>query len=163
MPDNARMKSPTLQSVLTALCLRDPRLLKNDGSINHNELARLANLNQPTVTRILNGESKEPRRDNLAKLAAFFRVGMAQIEGYEEIVGLLLGPEGVERLPAPPSSAQKKEGTTISGTKPFADKLAQLSEPAIVDVFEAIQPHLSKKGKLRLAKILISDVEEGEM
>lgn len=54
------------------------RLMREHG-ISQNELARLTKIPQPTIQRIISGESKEPRRSNLAKLAAYFGVPVAYL------------------------------------------------------------------------------------
>lgn len=53
--------------------------LMREHDISQNELARLTNVPQPTIQRIISGESKEPRRSNLAKLAAYFGVTVAYL------------------------------------------------------------------------------------
>lgn len=40
--------------------------------LSEGALARLANVPQPTIHRIKSGESKDPRRENLAKIAKVF-------------------------------------------------------------------------------------------
>ena len=44
--------------------------------VNEAELAKRSNINQPTVHRILSGESKNPRLSNLAALAKTFSVSV---------------------------------------------------------------------------------------
>lgn len=45
------------------------------------ELANLCGMHQPTLHRIMSGESKEPRDSSLQPLAAYFRVTVAQLKG----------------------------------------------------------------------------------
>lgn len=40
--------------------------------VSENELARATNVKQPTIHRIITGESRDPRRANLEKLARYF-------------------------------------------------------------------------------------------
>lgn len=82
------MNSPTTPQIITALCHRDSNVLNKEGAINHNELARKCKMHQPTVTRILNGDSQSPSTPNIYKLAAYFQVTPGQLRGEDEIRGL---------------------------------------------------------------------------
>ena len=57
------------------------------------ELARLVNLPQPTVHRIVEGESTRPHQDSLKALAKFFNLTIAQLRGVEPIEELEVKPE----------------------------------------------------------------------
>jgi len=59
------------------------RLMQREGIADVAELARLANMNQPTLHRILSGEIKEPKSSTLQPLATFFRVSLGQLRGEE--------------------------------------------------------------------------------
>lgn len=160
MQDNARMNKPTLQDVLTALCLSAPHLLKKDGSINHNELARLASLNQPTVTRILNGESKEPKRGNLAKLATVFAIKVDQLEGLEKIDGLFEDDHYEYQSSSDTKQSISKGLGVAEGILGYRTDVSRLSEDDRQDVLATIREQLSPAGKLRFAQLLLSDLED---
>lgn len=49
--------------------------------ISDNALAREVDLPQPTITRIRNGTTAEPRSDAIEKLAAYFGLSAAQMRG----------------------------------------------------------------------------------
>jgi transcriptional regulator with XRE-family HTH domain len=46
--------------------------LMKDRGISQNELSRRSGVPQPTIKRILDGESREPRRGNIEKIAKCF-------------------------------------------------------------------------------------------
>lgn len=48
---------------------------------NAYDLQRLSGVNQPTIHRILSGESKDPRTDNLRRLAAVYGLQAAHLRG----------------------------------------------------------------------------------
>lgn len=56
------------------------KLMKERG-LNPHSLSLKSGVPQPTIRRILEGESKEPRRDTLGKLAKFFKVTVEQLYG----------------------------------------------------------------------------------
>lgn len=68
------------------------------------ELARLTGLPQPTVHRIVEGDSTRPHQSSLEALAAFFNLTLAQLKGLEQIHELELKlepdlPEGWHKIP----------------------------------------------------------------
>lgn len=71
----------TLSDILESLIREHPQLLKKDGSINQNAVARFTGVNQPTIKRMLDGESGQPRADNIEKLARSFGCSQAVIRG----------------------------------------------------------------------------------
>lgn len=54
-------------------------------SINQNELAERTKVPQPTINRILSGESKDPRHSTVKPLADFFGISVAQLRGDEPL------------------------------------------------------------------------------
>ncbi|MER2529850.1 MAG: S24 family peptidase [Candidatus Competibacter denitrificans] len=64
---------PTVGEILTLLTTR-----KN---ISDNDLADATGLNQPTISRIKSGESKDPRDRTLRPLAEYFGVTVSQLRG----------------------------------------------------------------------------------
>lgn len=88
---------------LERLCLSRPELLKKNGSINQNAVARHTGVNQPTIKRMLDGESDQPRPDNIEKLARYFKVSAAAVRGEAPIdtshINTSDGPEVKGRIP----------------------------------------------------------------
>lgn len=74
--------------VLEGLIKSDKRLLKSDGSINQNAAARAFGLNQPTLSRILSGETQEPKSKVIEAISAYFGVEPAQLRGEKTLVGV---------------------------------------------------------------------------
>lgn len=56
-------------------------LMKLHGGLSVSELARQANVPQPTVHHILSGTTKKPRKQCLDSLAKFFSVSVSQLTG----------------------------------------------------------------------------------
>ena len=54
-------------------------------NIGENELERLSEVTQPTIHRILSGESISPRDSNVGKIAKYFNVSNAQLRGEEPL------------------------------------------------------------------------------
>jgi len=77
---NPFMDTP-ISSALRSLCEPRSEVLKADGTVNHNELARKCGVPQSTITRILRGEIIEPRRAIIEKLAVFFDVSLSEVRG----------------------------------------------------------------------------------
>lgn len=67
-------------------------LMRRDGNIGENELARRTKLHQPTIHRIKTGITKDPDTVTLQPLADYFGVDMAQMRGETP-----LPPEGVKQ------------------------------------------------------------------
>lgn len=63
------------------------KALMEGKSINQNELADRTKVPQPTIFRILNGDSKDPRHSTVKPLADFFGVTVAQLRGDEPLEG----------------------------------------------------------------------------
>lgn len=61
---------------------------KANGSLNIAMIARAIRINQPTMQRMLNGQSKEPSGENADKLCSFFRVDRDQLVGRKPIPGI---------------------------------------------------------------------------
>ncbi|HEY1772469.1 MAG TPA: S24 family peptidase [Gammaproteobacteria bacterium] len=79
-------KTQTATAIETLVRLKKPHLLKRDGSVNQAQLAAEAKLEQPTVGRILSGESKRPYPQTIEALAAYFDVTIGQVMGTEELL-----------------------------------------------------------------------------
>ena len=56
-------------------------LLKLQGDLSLSDLARETGIPQPTLHHILEGKTKNPRKNALQKLAAFFSVSIPQLMG----------------------------------------------------------------------------------
>jgi SOS-response transcriptional repressor LexA len=59
--------------------------LMQEVEINEAELARKANIPQPTLHRILSGATKSPRGSSMAPMANFFSVTINQLMGVDEL------------------------------------------------------------------------------
>lgn len=73
---------------LNLLCLRDSSFLKKNGTLNITAAARVLKINQPTLLRMLDGDSSQPREDNLQKLRSYFKVTTDQLMGLSPIAGI---------------------------------------------------------------------------
>ncbi len=82
--------------------------------ISENELARRTGVPQPTIHRILTGESRYPTPKTLKPLADHFGVSMAQMRGEEPLFS-----------PKKPSPSYKEEGLTVR-------------QRVLVELFEAL-------------------------
>ncbi len=75
-----------MKKVITQVIARQfPELQKEDGSINHNALARLSGIPQPTITRLLNGQIKDPSSQTVDQLAEALQISPAQLRGYHSL------------------------------------------------------------------------------
>ncbi len=61
------------------------QLMQEKGNLSETELARQINLPQPTVHRILSGETSDPRISTLQLLANFFHVTIDQLLGIAKL------------------------------------------------------------------------------
>lgn len=107
--------------------------------LSHNEIARRSGIPQPTITRIISGESRDPRPDNVRKIAKVFGLTYEQICDVEYVNGLVLG--GVRELP-----------TSYSSPPISIADISQMIEEAIPMLPKADLLRLMKKGMDHLAK-----------
>ncbi len=63
----------TVAGILTMLMVRD--------GLSDNELADRTGIPQPTISRIKNGDSRDPRDSTLRPLAEYFRLSVSQLRG----------------------------------------------------------------------------------
>ena len=64
---------PTVAEILTMLMARE--------GLSDNELAERTGIPQPTISRIKNGDSRDPRDSTLRLLAKYFRLSISQLRG----------------------------------------------------------------------------------
>lgn len=107
----------TLSDILETLIREHPDLLKKDGSINQNAVARFTGVNQPTIKRILDGESGQPRADNIEKLAKAFRCSQAVIRGEVELDSRLSGTESSKPYSGHWTAATKDEKAALTAAR----------------------------------------------
>jgi len=122
------------------------RSADNGRPLSDNALAELAGVPQPTVTRIRIGESKDPRRSNVEKIARVLGYTADQLyraaeRGSMDALGaadVMPRPAQDDREPAPPplSKAKRRMLTAASRTVEFlnddqAAAFAVLLEQAI--------------------------------
>lgn len=105
--------------------------------ISDNALARAVDLPQPTITRIRNGTTAEPRSDAVEKLAAHFGLSAAQMRGEAPLPGLGEPPKA-RAEPAPYAAAPRAP----TETELIAALLA-LPAPALNRVITAVAGHLA--------------------
>lgn len=74
------MDKPTISNVLRGL-------MDKHGIETPYELAKLSGANQPTVLRLLRGDSRDPRNETLKPFAELFNVSYAQLRGDEPMGG----------------------------------------------------------------------------
>lgn len=87
------MSKPTLAQTLERLMESLPVRGKK---MSANELSRRSGVPQSTITRILNGDVKDPRTQQLSKIAGVFGVGVAELRGERETptIGIVPTTEG---------------------------------------------------------------------
>lgn len=84
--NNAHMHEVDFSTRLRELFQRDVRIpKKTDGSINVAQAAAVTDFGQPTLKRMLDGESELPSRANALKLMKFLGVTFGQLIGTEPI------------------------------------------------------------------------------
>lgn len=77
-----------LSSILEGLIKSDARLLKSDGSINQNAAARAFGINQPTLSRIMSGETQEPKAKVVEAISSYFGIEPAELRGEKAVAGV---------------------------------------------------------------------------
>jgi transcriptional regulator with XRE-family HTH domain len=79
--NDIRFKPRTFTETLTLLCkAKGGALLKKNGDINQSEIARLAGINQPNVSRWYH-ENHAPHNESVLRLSRALKVTPAQIRG----------------------------------------------------------------------------------
>jgi transcriptional regulator with XRE-family HTH domain len=78
--------------------------LMQQQDVSEYALARVTGVPQPTIHRILTGESSDPRTGSLRPIATYFGVSVAQLRGDEPLQG----------LPVPGQSCSSAEQEFIS-------------------------------------------------
>ena len=117
--DNAFMYKPTnISHVLTALMKK--------AEISENALAEATGVPQPTIHRILTGESQEPRISNLEKLASYFGLKANDlIEGQANQVNDIGSkskrekPKDIQRMSGNHSGSNIAPGPKMQGKLPL--------------------------------------------
>lgn len=61
-------------------------------------------VSQPTISRIVNGKTKNPKVETLLRIARFFDVTEAQLRGLEEIPYLALSEPGTQKVQQDPAA-----------------------------------------------------------
>lgn len=149
----AGMKKPTYQQVLIALCLRDKKLVKADGGINHNELARKIEANQPTVSRHLNGEVDHPSGKMGEKIRTYFGVTLDQLVGNEPVPGLF--PAGQYAYPKKPAMGAQPHSKDI-----LLAELGRMSEEELEDFIRALPSALSLQARDAMVDAALEHLSE---
>lgn len=110
----------------------DPEIRGESGMGNQNEIARRADIHQPTLQRILSGASKEPRDSTIRPLAEFFGVTIPQLRGHEP-----LPPAGEAAAPPPRFDANVGPAPDSKGMVPLiswvqAGAWSDIADPYVV-------------------------------
>lgn len=74
-------------------------LMAEHGNLSEAQLARDTNLPQPTIHRILNGETQDPRISTITPLAEYFNVSINQLLGLEPLSANLSKSSRVVSIP----------------------------------------------------------------
>lgn len=104
----------TVAEVLAELMAED--LDSRGRPISQNELARQTGVSQPTILRILRGESLDPDTATLAALARYFGVTTGQLRGEEPVIRnmkIRRVVSAMERMSEYQKDAMVKMGDTI--------------------------------------------------
>ncbi|QOD84161.1 helix-turn-helix domain-containing protein [Chromobacterium haemolyticum] len=117
------------------------RLMKHR-NINQNQLAAETKVPQPTIQRILSGESRDPRHSTLEKIAKFFNISVAELRG---------------DVPAGYYESQPITRTT--------NQLLMAEEPAIYQVnreamLKELVSQLNKQEVIQLVHMLVDTLNE---
>lgn len=110
-------------------------------------LAKLCGISVQAVRDWSEGKTKNISHEHLIKIAARYRVSLDW---------LITGTGSVVSEPA---TAYGEGTVTPAEATRFAGSVSLLSEDAIINIFESTMTQLSSKGKVRLAMILLSEVE----
>lgn len=120
--DNAPMHSRQVKDILAELMAAD--LDQRGKPISANQLAEKTGVPQPTITRILNGQSLDPDTETLRPLADYFKVTVGQMRGEDP---LLRDPKiirvitAMEQMNAYQKDTMVRLGDTITEPAPKVD------------------------------------------
>ncbi len=157
-----------MKSILSKIITQGfPELLKEDGSINHNALARLTGIPQPTITRLLNDQIKDPSSNTIDQLATALEVNPAQLRGYITL------PPSINsiRESAEPYAARVLFGLTLEQAAGYAKALRKLTNahldkihvkadaPYSASSFFIRAPDKANEPEIHLADIIVIDPE----
>lgn len=104
----------TIAEVLAELMAED--LDSRGKPISQNELARQTGISQPTILRILNGQSLDPDTATLAPIARYFGITTGQLRGEEPVIRntkIRRVVSAMERMSEYQKDAMVKMGDTI--------------------------------------------------
>lgn len=91
--------------------------------ISANELARRTGVPQPTITRILKGESQDPDTATLAPLARYYSITVSQLRGEEPLIRdakIRAVVHAMEQMQEYQKDAMVKMGDTLTQSPPKA-------------------------------------------
>ncbi|WP_081545590.1 helix-turn-helix domain-containing protein [Chromobacterium haemolyticum] len=121
------------------------RLLDESGT-NATKLAEATKLNQPTIHRILTGESKDPRHSTLEPIAKFFGISVAELRGdtptgYYESQPITRGDRGDIRIAVGEGAAVHYTNREVL----FKDLIRQLDHNEVTQLIHMLVDSLNKK------------------
>lgn len=132
------MYKRTIQETVKALAERNPDFIRA-GSLNVSAVARAAKMNQPTLKRILDGDSQNPGVENEEKICRLFKITVEQLRGKAGIPGIdkgfaELGPTTDTSTAMPASNVSP--GPEIKGWIPLISFTAAGNWEEIIDLYE---------------------------
>lgn len=115
-------KTQVAEAIELLVRLKKPHLLKKDGSINQGQMAAETKLEQPTIGRILNGESKRPYPKTVEVLAEYFQCTIGQVMGTEELLNAV---DAGKKLTAIPLISWVRAGKGTEAVDLFSPGIAE--------------------------------------
>lgn len=120
--------------------------LMKDHNISQNQLAAKTKVPQPTIQRILSGESRDPRHSTLEKIARFFKVNVSELRGdppagYHESQPITRSDRGDIRIAA-------GEGAVVHYTNRemlFKDLIRQLDHNEVTQLIHMLVDSLNER------------------
>ncbi|MGH1470129.1 MAG: hypothetical protein ACRBCS_02990 [Cellvibrionaceae bacterium] len=75
----------TFSKTLNLLLEHTPEFLKSNGAVNVTQAGKQIGINQATLKRMCDGDSGQPKEDNLAKLRKYYKLSTDQLMGISPI------------------------------------------------------------------------------
>lgn len=87
MTSKNRYGKNQLPKILKKLIASDPLFRTTYDKVNYSAAARMLNIHQPTLQRILDGSSQSPRRENVVSICEYFNITESQLYGDTSLEG----------------------------------------------------------------------------
>lgn len=143
LENNTGMNNSSFPALLKQLLDADPRVKRlPNGELNVAHAAELMGMNQPTLARMLDGKSAQPRPANLEKITAFLGITAGQLVGTE--------PIDCE------TSQRPSEGVRVRLTSDEIRERAQARpREFVVGVVRALIDDLTLEDRLEIVRLLV--------